>query len=536
MSQARSHLDDPLLDDISDVLSEELPTLSQEDIASAKQLLNELIKQITPWEGWETAVAGLIALGTGLASAASAPYLATRVATGDLIRDLMSPATREILEYLTTPAAAIPAGFLSARANLAAWMRFLRSSGLSFEDIVQILPPLIATALSAPVSANINWNALKYLKNSHYAPVRAIAAPVRTAATVLRGVSALGTNGIFAERQYVNALRFCKRKEKSIGIDLISDVKKKLKGLAKTDPDGYINILSESDLFKHLIRNLPKKANHDVQEIRQIVQSLLAIAGEPELEAKETASCATTTVMAAAFATIASTPYFRSGMLVGHDLFGMDESNSILILGVILGLSSVLVNAAITAVAMSEAFEDIITICKTKTNRDSTIQCSQVAMGSINLAIQLYLVLGYSLTNAGMALEYPPIDNQIVRWAGAALNFFANLCVGRMAYNGFITQVQDGCKRNLLKDAINSNESLADYYDNLGDGSADPTQNQLAFIKVLQKYLNSAFETLTGYLYSTKEEIIGSTIGDLLDQYKLDETVNSRSSSSLNHP
>lgn len=170
---------------------------------------------------------------------------------------------------------------------------------------------------------------------------------------------------------------------------------------------------------------------------------------------------------------------------------------ALIFLGSAFGIASTTVNAAIAAIATYDAVE-----------RMSAPDCSM--MGCVFLFCKLYFLLGYSLANAGMALEYPPIPSDIIGWTDAIINFIVYFAIGNMSFDKFFVSLENGRYAHFkgilegAKIAREEGSTLEAYYLGL-----DPKDRHI-LVRIMKDYSNWAFDSLKDFCNYSSDEILSN--------------------------
>ena len=185
------------------------------------------------------------------------------------------------------------------------------------------------------------------------------------------------------------------------------------------------------------------------------------------------------------------------------ELFGLENKKYLDLFiwggGALFGGSSFAVNSAIAAIATSDAMEQLA---------NSKSSPSSFALYDIpRLMLKVYFVLGYGLTNGGMALEYPfPVDNEILGITEAVINFIVYLGIGNMAFDNFFNKIKTGAYANSdlflnAKKAIDEGGTLEGYYETLSPN------HRIILIKILEDYRKWAFQSLRDFFNMLNEDV-----------------------------
>ncbi|EKD73509.1 MAG: hypothetical protein ACD_45C00296G0009 [uncultured bacterium] len=449
-----------------------------------QKLLNEIENQVELWTGWKTWVSGILSFITAGATASSSPYFANILFDGKVMQKILSAdqtLLKNRLKNATTIAAATPSFALSFSANFNVWNRLLRTS-IRREDIRQNMLPLALTALSAIVSFKVNWDAWKHTPSW-----------LRIALSAGRGVSALSTNGLFALQMQKN-LRGNKECHE---IFTLLATQKKLQNLALTNADEYISVMSQSGLFTHLINMKANRSGNVKEDLNSVFRSLLHVLGSGDPIIPDAPQSSYKKSLYVLTGTAASVSYFQSGKTVVPELFGIKGEFALWSLGSLLGISSLAVNSAIASIAIADAMERLA-------NKNTQYAKSDIVW----LPFKLYFLLGFSLANAGMALEYPsPVDNKILGWVESVINFFVYLAIGDMSFDSFFSKMNSGYYaswKTLLENAKKAGEeglSLETHYNTLND------TDKVMLVRLIEEYRKWAFESLTDFFNQAHNDI-----------------------------
>lgn len=465
-------------------------TKNEKAIQEAERLLNELHDQSTPWTGWKTWVSSAIALYGAGSTASTADFFANKLVNGELAKEHLSDDARDILHKLTTPAAAVPTFFLSYNSNFSAWNRVLRALPyMTREDFKRNALPLILTSLSAVVSMKAGLDAWEGADPT-----------LRWVLASGRALSAMGVNGLFAAKLWKNI----KGVKDTPELNIIRETHNRLIVDAKQDPEQFIISLTNSRLFERLFNITSATSKDSKQNINDIFQSLLAVIGNDVVERKEvkTGSSIKKNLGAYGLGLTAALPFFKTGQSVSSDLMRLSAPAAIWTLGSVFGIGSFAVNTAICAINTADAMEKFA-------NKDWSMgEC-------VSLTLKLYFLLGYSLANFGMGLQYPsPVENQYLGWIEAFVNFLVYAAIGDMSIDNFFTtlhvngysvhwkRVLQGAQNSYTQDGGN----LKTYYDSL------PDENKSMLVTVLVEYLKWSFLSLTDFFNYSNQDIINAIL------------------------
>lgn len=459
---------------------------TKDDIVNYKieQLLNELHDQSTPWTGLKSWISGFVALYAATSTASATDFTANRLVNGNLIKNALSEETREKLHLATTPAAAAPTFCLSFNSNLANWNRILRALPyMTREDFKRNALPIILTSLSGVVAMKVGLDAWKGTNPW-----------LRWTLAAGRGLSAISVNGLFATQQWKNL-----RGHRDIpAVNVIKFAQQELAGYALHYPDEFISILSNSRLFERLFKVNPDETKNTKESVNNIFESILSVLGKEKLERipPKTTDKAKTG-FAYTLAAIAALPYFKTGQQIIPELFGLKSSIAFWTLGSAFGISSAAVNAAICAINTAEAMDRLA-------NKEcSWSECTF-------LTFKLYFLLGNSLANFGMGLQYPsPVESEYLGWIEGSVNFLVYLAIGDMSFNNFFGKLSNGYHVHWKKILDNAkaatevgNVELKDHYETLSE------EDKPVLVKILNEYLKWSFESLTDFFDHTNDDII----------------------------
>lgn len=159
--------------------------------------------------------------------------------------------------------------------------------------------------------------------------------------------------------------------------------------------------------------------------------------------------------------------YYEAGngvlpLILSNDTPAQFKSNSPFIYyvgGLPFSLSSGTVNGCIAAISMASTMaafwniydEGLSEHFKKYDSKDWKLLCFRV-----------FFIVGYGLTNAGMAFKFPPIfDNFFVCLFAALLSLGCNLAIGSLSINTGIAKVENLSRRSLLTNAIDYARSKA---------------------------------------------------------------------------
>lgn len=466
-------------------------TKNDKAIQEAERLLNELHDQSTPWTGWKTWISGAIALYGGGSTASTADFFANKLVNGDFAKAYLSDDARDAIHKATTPAAAIPAFFLSYNSNFSTWNRVLRALPyMTPEDFKRNALPLILTSLSAVVSMKAGLDSWKDADPA-----------LRWVLASGRALSAMSVNGLFATQLWKNI----KGVKDTPVLNVIRGTHDLLKESAKTDPEQFINSLSNSRLFERLFNITSATSKDSKQNVNNIFQSLLAVLGDEVLEREEVKGGGSikSKIVAYTLGITAAMPFFKTGQSVVPDLMKLSGPAALWTLGSVFGIGSLAVNTAICAINTADAID------KFANKECSWGECA-------TLSLKLYFLLGNSLANFGMGLQYPsPVESEYLGWIEGIVNFFVYFAIGDMSIDNFFIKLSNGYhvhQKNILEGAKNAYQqeggNLKTYYDSLSD------DEKPILVKILVEYLKWSFESLTDFFNYSNQDIINAILTD----------------------
>jgi hypothetical protein len=494
------NLNDPLLPSElppDEKKAESLTEEQSEALKAAERLLEELRDQATPWSGPKAVAALVIALVAAGCSASSAGRFAASLFDADSdIGQNLSSSTRKGLEIATTIAAIPPSFLLSFNANLAVWNILLRSYRYTTSaDVKRNILPLLFACLSSIVSFKVNWDAWKN-----------VVLWVRSDAAAGRAVSASGTNGLFA----VKMKKIIKGTRKSPEMHVILQAKARLDKLAVTHPDEYIKVMSDTHLFENFFR---MDSSDPKTGVNKIVNSLLQVMEGHQLPREETRpSKARKIFQATAYSlgTASAISYLRSGSAAA-ELFGLKGDLALWGSGIVLGVPSACVNAAIAAIATSDAMERLAS--KVTNKQCTTTEC-------VTSPVKVFFLLGYALANAGMAWNYPfPVNSKILGSVQAAINFLVYAAIGDMSFENFFNRLKNGYYvhgKDVLKNAqaaCDSGKTLLEHYNSLKAASENESSNtSTALVCILKEYSTWTFNSLIDFFNNTDSALLNAIL------------------------
>ena len=457
----------------------------------AERLLQQIHSRTAPlawYEHWVLPVAAFAAVSSSVSGAAFSQTFMKNVLG----------ISNDGANWAVVPPAILPDAMLSLNTNLNVWNRVSRFIGrLSIEDIKEnwtSIFPLLVTGTSALVSAKVQMDAFRNILSPSLAYTIAVGS----------GLSALGTNGLFAMQQIQNMRGY----EDKPTIQLLQAIKKNLDQFSKQDPAGYIHYLSEG-LLKNLTATNsaePEKQVNDILKayIERLQTSRLPIDDRSAAGCCCTGSCVCNYSKKLIISTpglIASMMNIRAGLSI-PELWGAVALTGALSIGtgIAFGGSSFLVNAAINMIAWANLGnmlydiyqQGIANYFRTFTWKDW-----------LTLLPKLYLSLGYGIAQGGKAWAYPFPSNMGYIQAPVAVLVFTALA--SMSIRNFLTNVENRWHRQLLDEALKADD-LDSYYAGL-----DETQ-KAKLIELLNSFMTVALEAQLDYF----NHISNDDLSDLL--------------------
>jgi hypothetical protein len=469
-----------LVEDIRGVRIPSIASRNGEKIQKqAERLFQQIHSRTAPlawYENWVLPVAGFAAVSSSVSGAVFAKTFMKNVLE----------ISNDGANWAVVPPSILPGSMLSFNSNLRVWNRVSRFIGrLSIEDIKEnwtSIFPLLVTGASAIVAAKIQMDAFKNVLSPSLSYTIAVGS----------GLSALGTNGLFAMQQIQNMRGY---KDKPT-IQLLQAIKKNLDQFSKKDPAGYIHYLS-----KGLLKNLtttnnpePEKQVNDILKayIERLQTSRLSIDDQSSAGCCCTGSCVckySKKLLVSTPGLIASVMNIRAGLTI-PELWGAVTLAGALSIGtgIAFGGSSFLVNAAINMIACANLGnmlydiyqQGIANYFKTFTWKDW-----------LTLVPKLYLSLGYGIAQGGRAWVYP-FPSSSMGYIQAPISALVFTALASMSIRDFLTNVANRWHRQLLDKAIKADD-LDNYYDGL-----DETQ-KAKLIELLNSFLTVALEVQLDY-------------------------------------
>lgn len=467
------------------LLTQQANNEKQQLLETANELQRRIRLQVRPWQKneWQTWASAFLTLLSAGASASCSPYLANQVLEAEKIQAFLFTIFNKddlpTLKVLTAIASSVPSFTLSANAGINTWNDLTRTQ-LNLKQIYRNnknnWPPLLATVLSAFVSFNISWDAW----HNDY--------ELKMFLSSFRFFSALATNGVFSVNQW-KKWRGYKDCPEAL---LVRHAKEKLNRLAREYPDEFIEQLHRSGLFR--IISTARAPSDQYAFIRHLFNALTSVLENdytliPEAPAvpsnistpgwKE--RLAPVALYGTSLASTAS--YFTSGKRFVTNVMELNNAGAEYVLGSILGISSVLVNASIAASSIT----DVVTRLNNWRNDSTETQFNKETLAYYPLKVLTwFFVVGYASSNAGMGFAYPTPKNEVIGYIEAALYFMVYFAIGDMAIDKFFTQIYNKSQTmrykfvENAKDSYNAGSDIRDFYRNLPDN-----KSKLLFIRLI---------------------------------------------------
>lgn len=479
----------------SHAAEQEMKTPGNNDREAIK-LLQDVYNQIRPWEGNSLKVSTAIALCGATSTALSTDHFAN-----NLLHGTGGTGLRVAVDIAAAP----PTFALSFNSNLAVWNHLIRTlPNSTFADFKRNALPVVFTALSAITSFKVNWDGLHDWSFG-----------ARLTFSCGRAISALGTNGLFATKQWKKWQGY---DENSKPMQVVLDAHDKLLKLAREDEDTFITALSNSRLFENLCASDPnQEGSNPKNQVNDLFNSFFnllshqrssTITAEAQIAPSQPSRFNKKNLEKAAggFGAISGLMYFKYATSVLGELFQVATDNPLIIYGVgglVFGLPSVSVNAAIGAISMADSASKMYDILANEGLKNHFSKYSQLDW--ILLPFKTYFIIGSSLAAGGMAFQRPIPDHEVAAWIEAGLNLFVQAAISSMSIEKFFTTLQNAHHRNLLatcKTQLEKGIPLKDHYNSL-----EEKNDRIILGRILLEYINGAIMPIKDFFNHSTPEI-----------------------------